>query len=163
MNESKIFILKKGEEIILFFVNHIMAVHTYALMKNITPLLEKGKINKVWIDFNKCRYIDSTTIGTLIIIKKKLNKNYGKLILCNLNNEIKNIFIKMGLENFFTIITNKKFKKIENEFIEEIEANKTEKIKAEFILDAHNKIIEISPHLKDTFKNVFEVLEQEVE
>ena len=85
MSNAKIFITEREKDILLFFTGHIMAVHSQALFDYLKQLLTDRKIEKIWVDFNNCIYIDSTNKGTFNLFDNQLKNNGGELILCNLN------------------------------------------------------------------------------
>ncbi len=163
MSNAKIFITEREKDILLFFTGHIMAVHSQALFDYLKQLLTDRKIEKIWVDFNNCIYIDSTTIGTLILLDNQLKKMGGELILCNLTLETEEVIKKMGLFCFFNIIQVEAFKQLSKFILKQIPVEKDKKISLEFVLDAHKCIVKLSPEMNEEFKSLLETLEKNKE
>ncbi|MBU1077911.1 MAG: STAS domain-containing protein [Spirochaetes bacterium] len=161
MPKNKIFKTRNGKNIILFFTNQIMALHSQALFNYLKPRLNKNEVYKVWIDFNNCTYIDSTTVGTLIKIDNILKTIDRELILCNLPEDIARIFQEMHLDSYFNIIKLEIFKKIANNIKEQIPVEKNKKVSLDFILDTHKCIVKISPEMEEEFKDLFSLLNRD--
>ncbi len=158
MDKNKILYYQENNELYLIFFDHIMAANIIVLFNIIEKDIQNKTIKKIFIDFYKCNYIDSTVIGTLIKIQTLLkNKD---LILYNLNKEILKIFSHMGLEKFFTIKQNlidlKDIKKYS--VLESIDNN----LDPEFVLDAHNHIIKVSPSIRGEFETLISVLKSQI-
>ncbi len=60
------------------------------------------------VDLSKITYIDHATLGTLLNIYNLYADKNGRVILCGINNSVKNIFIIPKLLNAFDIVENKK-------------------------------------------------------
>ena len=64
--------------------------------------IEKGTKNII-ISFECVEYIDSSFLGALVAILKKLLSENGKLILIELNNDIRNLFELTRLDKIFDL------------------------------------------------------------
>lgn len=62
-----------------------------------------ASLEKLVIDFTKTEYIDSSTIGVLVTFSKAYKERNAKLILTDINDEIKSLFIDTGLDLIFDI------------------------------------------------------------
>ena len=163
MAEAKIYITQNGKNMNLFFTCHVMAIHSQALFVYLKPYFKKDKIYNIWIDFNNCDYIDSTTVGTLIIIHNELKKIDKELVLCNLSSETESVLKTMGLVNYFKIINLETFKNLSENLKEQISVKKDNKLSSEFVLDAHKSIVQISPEMEKEFQPLFTILNQEIQ
>ena len=105
-NSSNIFYLKKETDLILYYYNKITAIYSYSLKEHIKDLINGLNIINIWIDLSRCTYMDSTAIGTILQINNMAEKNKGKLFLCNLNEDINEIFSNTNLNNFLNIEKN---------------------------------------------------------
>jgi anti-anti-sigma factor len=54
--------------------------------------LATGELNKVIVDLKNVMYFNSATLGVLISANALFNKNMGKIIFCNPNQDISKIF-----------------------------------------------------------------------
>lgn len=73
---------------------------TDELKNAINSLLEKGN-RKLIVDLADVSYLNSSAIGILTIAHTSYQKQMGKLILCNLNKNISNIFLVTKLSTIF--------------------------------------------------------------
>jgi anti-sigma B factor antagonist len=66
----------------------------------ITSVLINGGIRKLLIDINDLQYIDSTGIGLLISITKKLRKENGEVAITRFTAQILTILRPINIEKF---------------------------------------------------------------
>jgi len=94
--------IKKGIGIIKFIGDtHISSEKK--LVNLIADLLAKTN-NRLIIDFSECEFIDSCSIGIIILINKMILENGGKLCICNVKNDlIKSIFQSTRLDHLIDI------------------------------------------------------------
>lgn len=76
----------------------------YKLQKE-AELYLKEEIFNIVIDLKEVNYISSRGLGILVDIHKKCQKN-GKLVLCNLSDDVMSVFKLTVLNNFFIIVEN---------------------------------------------------------
>ncbi len=74
---------------------------TDELKKTIQSLLEQGN-RKLIIDLGNVEYLNSSAIGALVSGHTSYLNRQGKLILCNINKSISNIFVVTKLSTIFT-------------------------------------------------------------
>jgi anti-anti-sigma factor len=79
--------------------------------------LEKGII-EIGLDFKTTRLIDSAAIGTLVSIAKDCRANGARLTLCNLNEDIKDLFIQTGFDKIFNIESDEGVQAAESDIFE---------------------------------------------
>jgi len=76
------------------------------LRKMVNEIIREGaKI--VLIDFNNVTFVDSTGLGTLVIIRKSVMEAKAQLVLCSLNQQIKMLFELTDMEKIFKIYPNR--------------------------------------------------------
>lgn len=63
----------------------------------------EGGARKIVVDFRSTEYIDSSGIGVLIRAAKLIKPNNGDLAVSGINNEIKDIFKMINLQNIINI------------------------------------------------------------
>ncbi len=73
---------------------------TDELKSTISALLEQGKL-KLIIDLADVTYLNSSAIGVLTVAHSTFAARNGKMILCNVNKNITNIFIVTKLSTIF--------------------------------------------------------------
>ncbi|MBI5324501.1 MAG: STAS domain-containing protein [Ignavibacteriae bacterium] len=66
--------------------------------------IAQQKKNNLVIDLAKTTYLNSTALGVLISAHANFVKREGKIILCNVNKSIQNIFVITKLSLVFTIV-----------------------------------------------------------
>jgi len=72
--------------------------------QEIGTILDGGK-NKMLIDFKSLEYISSAGLRVLIIVAKRLKAAQGSLLLCNLGENIYEVFDVSGFTAIFDICT----------------------------------------------------------
>lgn len=76
------------------------------LKKRILDEIDKGK-RKFVIDFSKSLYVDSSGLGVLISISKKIDEQDGELRLASLNRGLCTLFELTKLDTLFEIAENR--------------------------------------------------------
>ena len=76
------------------------------LKKRILDEIDKG-IRKFVIDFSKSLYVDSSGLGVLISISKKIDEQDGELRLASLNKGLHTLFELTKLDTLFEIAENR--------------------------------------------------------
>lgn len=74
---------------------------TDELKKSVATLLDQGN-RKLIIDLGDVEYLNSSAIGALVSAHTSYMNRQGKLILCNVNKSITNIFVITKLATIFT-------------------------------------------------------------
>lgn len=62
--------------------------------------LERGE-SLFLIDFRNGAYIDSSGLGVLVTLRKRIREKGGELRLANLNNDLKTLFTATGIDRIF--------------------------------------------------------------
>ncbi|MEJ2216599.1 MAG: STAS domain-containing protein [Gemmatimonadota bacterium] len=76
------------------------------LKQKVLAELEKGD-RKFLIDFEKTGYIDSSGLGVLVSLSKKIREQGGELRLANLNEDLRTLFELTKLDTLFQIADNR--------------------------------------------------------
>jgi anti-sigma B factor antagonist len=74
---------------------------TEELKKTVHNLLEQGN-RKLIIDLGDVEYLNSSAIGALVSAHTSYMNRQGKMILCNVNKSITNVFVVTKLSTIFT-------------------------------------------------------------
>jgi anti-sigma B factor antagonist len=72
------------------------------LKQKVLEELENGE-RKFVVDFEKTGYIDSSGLGVLVSLSKKVREQGGELRLANLNEDLKTLFELTKLDTLFHI------------------------------------------------------------
>ena len=72
------------------------------LKQKVLDELEKGE-RRFLIDFAQTGYIDSSGLGVLVSLSKKIREQGGELRLANLNEDLKTLFELTKLDTLFQI------------------------------------------------------------
>ncbi len=75
---------------------------TDELREAVAESIEKGN-KKLIVDLGKVTYMNSTAIGALVSAHTSYTNRKGKIVLCNVNKSIKNIFVVTKLSMIFQI------------------------------------------------------------
>ncbi|MFN9576361.1 MAG: STAS domain-containing protein [Gemmatimonadota bacterium] len=72
------------------------------LKQRVLDELDKGE-RKFLVDFEKTGYIDSSGLGVLVSLSKKIREQGGALRLANLNDDLRTLFELTKLDTLFDI------------------------------------------------------------
>ncbi len=162
MEKSGIFILKNSDTICLFFQGSITAPYGPSLLERIKTECNNCNISRIFLDLEKCSYVDSTIIGTLIQLKRIAKNYHSKFYLCNISERVKQIIETMDLFKFFDITETSFCRDILKKGSEAI-LSAPDNLNAEFLLMAHQNIVDVNPAMKKEFAILFETLKKELE
>jgi anti-sigma B factor antagonist len=74
----------------------------HELKDMIQAALDRGE-RKLLVDFSRTGYIDSSGLGALVSISKRIREATGELRLAGLNEDIRSLFELTKLDTLFTI------------------------------------------------------------
>jgi anti-sigma B factor antagonist len=74
----------------------------HELKDMIQAALDRGE-RKLLIDFSRTGYIDSSGLGALVSISKRIREATGELRLAGLNDDLRSLFELTKLDTLFTI------------------------------------------------------------
>ncbi|MBS3741755.1 MAG: STAS domain-containing protein [Candidatus Cloacimonetes bacterium] len=78
------------------------------LEKKLIPPIDNDKYLKIIIDFADLEYISSAGLRLLLLAAKKLDKKDGKIVLCAMQDFIKEVFEISGFTPIFPITEDQK-------------------------------------------------------
>src|ERR671930_73283 len=98
------FTLKKDKSgvVIVGVEGQLIVGKRQELKQKVLEALESGA-RKFVIDFSKTGYIDSSGLGVLVSLSKKIREQGGELRLANLNDDLKTLFELTKLDTLFQI------------------------------------------------------------
>ena len=97
------FDVKKQDDVTIIDVEGQLIVgNRQELKQKVLERLEGGE-RKFLIDFSNTGYIDSSGLGVLVSLSKKIREQGGELRLANLNEDLKTLFELTKLDTLFHI------------------------------------------------------------
>src|SRR5213596_2264219 len=97
------FSIKKQDDVVVVDVEGQLIVgNRQELKQKVLDELERGE-RKFVIDFSQTGYIDSSGLGVLVSISKKIREHGGELRLANLSGDLMNLFQGHKLDTLFQI------------------------------------------------------------
>src|SRR5215204_7219321 len=97
------FAIKKQDEVVVVDVEGQLIVgNRQELKQKVLEELENGS-RKFLIDFTNTGYIDSSGLGVLVSLSKKIREQGGELRLANLNEDLRTLFELTKLDTLFNI------------------------------------------------------------
>ena len=93
---------KKGDVTIVDVKGQLIVGNRQELKQRVLDELEGGS-RKFLVDFAGTAYIDSSGLGVLVSLSKKIREQGGELRLANLNDDLKTLFELTKLDTLFQI------------------------------------------------------------
>jgi anti-anti-sigma factor len=159
-NADALFIGADARGVFLEARGHIRATLCYPLRDSLLSRLETAAAPPaVFIDLSACIYMDSTCIGLLVAIDKKLRKVSGaRLKLLRPSPSCQDILSQIGLQDYLVIDPNGAAMPATMEEL----STSPERPGADFILKAHEALMETSEEAKKKFALLKETLERKL-
>ena len=95
-------ITKKGEVVVVDVEGQLIVGNRNEFKQKVLDELERGA-RKVLIDFARTGYIDSSGLGVLVTLSRRIREEGGELRLANLNDDLKTLFELTKLDTLFQI------------------------------------------------------------
>ncbi len=93
-----------GKDVVMVGVDGQLIVgNRHDLKQKVLDALERGE-RKYIIDFSRTGYIDSSGLGVLVSLQKKIRDVDGELRLSGLNEDLHTLFELTKLDTLFTIV-----------------------------------------------------------
>jgi anti-sigma B factor antagonist len=97
---------KHGNVVVVDVDGQLIVGNRQELKQKVLDELEKGE-RKFLIDFARTGYIDSSGLGVLVSLSKKIREQAGELRLADLNDDLKTLFELTKLDTLFQIADNR--------------------------------------------------------
>lgn len=95
-------VTKQDDVTILDVEGQLIVGNRQELKQKVLDELENGE-RKFLIDFDRTGYIDSSGLGVLVSLSKKIREQGGELRLANLNEDLRTLFELTKLDTLFQI------------------------------------------------------------
>lgn len=96
---------KREKATVLMIEGRIDSVSSADLEKKLIALIETGGVKNIVLDFDAMDYISSAGLRVLLMAAKKTGKLNGKVVLCGLCANVKEVFDISGFTNIFGIFS----------------------------------------------------------
>ena len=93
---------KDGDTCVVAVEGQLIVGNRQELKQRVLDELERGE-RKLLVDFGQTGYIDSSGLGVLVSLSKKIREQGGELRLANLNDDLKTLFELTKLDTLFQI------------------------------------------------------------
>lgn len=161
MKNGKILYTKKDTICFIKMYDAIKYSNTSGFDVFIEQLLHDETITDVLIDLCATTYIDSTNLGLMAEIATFISRKFNrkpKLLSTNVN--ITSLIENVGFDKVFTLIKSSETYTGNFQKIYPVEQNEYKK--AKMILDAHKNLIALNDTNNQQFKNVVDLLEDQI-
>lgn len=95
-------IRKQGDVCVVDVEGQLIVGNRQELKQKVLDELERGE-RKFLVDFSQTGYIDSSGLGVLVSLSKKIRESGGQLRLASLNDDLKTLFELTKLDTLFQI------------------------------------------------------------
>lgn len=99
-------IRKQGEVCVVDVDGQLIVGNRQELKQKVLDELERGE-RRFLVDFSQTGYIDSSGLGVLVSLSKKIRESGGELRLSSLNDDLKTLFELTKLDTLFQITTSR--------------------------------------------------------
>jgi anti-anti-sigma factor len=133
------------------------------LFQFLSDKIENENIENIYFELSDATYLDSSFIGVIISIQKKLKKlRKGNVLLLNPSKKSKEIMSTMGLLDIMPIQEDHTFKNIEvsGEIKKRLEKNYKD---IKILLESHQNLMELNNENRKRFSLVEEMLKKDLE
>jgi len=93
---------RQGDVLVVDVEGQLIVGNRQELKQKVLDELERGE-RKFLIDFSRTGYIDSSGLGVLVSLSKKIREQGGELRLANLNEDLRTLFELTKLDTLFNI------------------------------------------------------------
>ncbi len=97
-------VAKQGETVVIGIEGHLVVGNRQALKQLMLDELARGE-RQFRVDFARTRYIDSSGLGVLVAMAKKVQQERGTLRLHNLDEDLRTLFELTKLDTLFQFET----------------------------------------------------------
>ncbi len=93
---------REGDVTVIEVEGQLIVGNRQELKQMVLEELERGERTFV-VDFDRTEYIDSSGLGVLVSLSKKIREQGGELVLAGLNEDLRTLFELTKLDTLFTI------------------------------------------------------------
>ena len=93
-------VAKQGQTVVIGIDDHLVVGNRQALKRLVLDELARGE-RFFRLDFGRSRYVDSSGLGVLVAVSKVISQAGGTLVLANLDEDLKTLFVLTKLDTLF--------------------------------------------------------------
>lgn len=108
MADTEFMTIRDNSDIKIIDVKTDLSSYAASDLRKVLENLLTEKVNKVVVNFDEVGHINSTAVGTLVGIAKRLRQNGGDLKLCNLASTLTRTFNLIGASSVVEIYESEK-------------------------------------------------------
>ena len=124
-------------------------------------LVDDGSTQDVLLDLTEAVHLDSTHLGLLAIISKRLRSRFDRRpTIVSTDESVNETLERMGFHSSFIVIHHPE--RLDASFQEIPPVPECERRNAETILESHRALMEMNDHTRAVFKDVVAALDAEV-
>lgn len=108
MTGTEFMTLREHEDVKIVDVKTDLSSYAATDLRKVLEKLLNEKVDKIVVNFSEVNHINSTAVGTLVGIAKRLRQNGGDLKLCNLASTLTRTFNLIGASSVVEIYESEK-------------------------------------------------------
>lgn len=161
MNGGNILYAKEDNKYFIKLTGNLRFTSGHDFNTLLNVIFKDPDLKDIMIDMSEADYLDSTILGLLAKTANFMIKKFQrKATVLSVNEDINYLLDSIGLNDVFIIVddcncTQEMLKEMPN-------INSSERESARTILEAHQQLVKLNEKNKTIFKDVIELLEQEV-
>lgn len=133
------------------------------LFEQLGQKIDANPVSRIYFDLSESSYLDSSFIGVIVSVQKKLDKlQSGGIIVLNPSEKVREILATMGLIEILPIQEGNEVRNIDldQEIIQKLDRSYKD---IQLLLESHQSLMELSTENRKRFSLVEEMLKKELE
>ena len=98
---------RDNDVLVLLPVNRLDSTNAHLFESMLMDHISKGELRMI-IDFGRLNFISSSGLRVLLIVANKLSATQGKLVLCDMQEHIQEVFMISGFDQLIPIQESRK-------------------------------------------------------
>ena len=95
-----------GVAVVMLRFDNFIQADNEEFIKSFDKFIKQGS-KKIVLDFITTQYMSSLTLASLVYIQKKIQKEGGSLVFCNVKNRVQEVVAMTNLDKVFDIVDTK--------------------------------------------------------
>jgi len=160
MNEGRILYARKGRQCFIKLIGEVRHTVSPGFDALIDKMFLGDEADTFIIDLNETVYIDSTNLGLLAKIARRLmDKSGARPIIVSGQQDVNTVLKSMGFDEVFVLIEECRADNTGCGEVPAVSVDKQEK--SRLVLDAHKALMEMNEKCQDLFCDVVKMFEEE--
>lgn len=94
---------REGDDVHVRVAGEVDLHTSPVLRERLLALLDHGP-QRVIVDLSEVAYVDSSGVGTLVELKRRLDRSGGRVVLVGMQPRVRSVFEITRLDRFFTVV-----------------------------------------------------------